>query len=124
MRLAVDDGLDRLFVRDLDLSARVGVHPHEQSAPQRIRLNICLHTIRGGSGLGVVDYEAIVIKLRTLVSASHVPLVEDLADQVAAVCLEDPRVRCATVRIEKPSALPDAFGVGVEITRRGNPCEF
>ncbi|HOF88075.1 MAG TPA: dihydroneopterin aldolase [Armatimonadota bacterium] len=49
--------------------------------------------------------------------ASAYHLVEALAERIAALCLDDPRVRRARVRVEKPGALRFARSVGVEITR-------
>ena len=65
----------------------------------------------------MVDYEALIERVRRLVASRHVKLVETLAERVAALCLEDPRVRSARVRVEKLDAIPDAAAVGVEIER-------
>jgi dihydroneopterin aldolase len=43
--------------------------------------------------------------------------VETLAEQIAALCLEDRRVRVARVRVEKLDVFVDATSVGVEIER-------
>lgn len=114
-------GMRRLLVRDLVLSARLGVHPHEAHAPQRVRLNLDLGVAEGERApedlVQVVDYEALVERVRRLVESGHVKLVETLAERVAALCLEDARVRSARVRVEKLDAIPDAAAVGVEIER-------
>jgi len=52
-----------------------------------------------------------------LVEASSFHLVEALAERIAALCLEEPRVQRARVRVEKPGALRFARNVGVEVTR-------
>ena len=36
------EGLRHVFLRDLDLAARIGVHPHEHAAAQRVRINLDL----------------------------------------------------------------------------------
>ena len=41
----------------------------------------------------------------------------DVLLRVAEICLENPRVERAEVRVEKPSALRFARSVGVEVTR-------
>jgi dihydroneopterin aldolase len=68
----------------------------------------------------VVDYEALVEQVRQLVGSRHVSLVETLAEHIAELCLDDPRVRLARVRVEKLDAIADAAAVGVEILR-SNP---
>jgi 7,8-dihydroneopterin aldolase/epimerase/oxygenase len=114
-------GTRHLLVRDLVLSARIGVHPHEAGAPQRIRLNLDLSVAEGERPpedlAQVVDYEALIERVRRLVASRHVKLVETLAERVAALCLEDVRVRSARVRVEKLEAIPDVAAVGIEIER-------
>ena len=115
-------GTRRLLVRDLMLAARIGIHPHEHQAPQRVRLNLDLEVAESSQPLAddlaqVVDYETLIERVRGLVVSRHVNLVETLAEQVAALCLDDARVRSARVRVEKLDAIPDATAVGVEIER-------
>jgi dihydroneopterin aldolase len=44
-------------------------------------------------------------------------LLETLAEEIAAICLQDGRVRSVRVRVEKLDIFPDAASVGVEIER-------
>jgi 7,8-dihydroneopterin aldolase/epimerase/oxygenase len=120
-------GIRHLLVRDLMLAARIGVHPHEHGAPQRVRLNLDLGVVESEQPLAddlaqVVDYEALIERVRALVAGGHVNLVETLAERVATLCLADPRVRSARVRIEKLDAIADAAAVGVEIHRVNPNC--
>ena len=112
----------RVFIRNLVLLARIGVHAHEEAGPQRVRVNIVLETEdqRGGPDTlsAAVDYEALAVRLRLLVGQQHVRLVETLADRVADSCLEDRRVYKVSVRIEKLDVFHDAESAGVEIERQ------
>ena len=122
--------LRHVFVRDLVLPARIGVHPHERTAPQPIRINLDLGVeddgarARSRAPVGrdelarVVDYEAIADRVRALVAAGHVRLVETLAERIAETCLVDRRVLLARVRVEKLTVFADAASAGVEIERR------
>jgi len=65
----------------------------------------------------VVCYEEVVSGIRALVEKGHLNLVETLAEQIAALCLRDSRVRIARVRVEKLDVFADATSVGVEIER-------
>lgn len=115
-------GTHRLFVRDLELEGRIGVRAHERGRNQRVRINLEL-TVRDPAlpladrYANVVCYDEVVSAVRRLVAAGHVNLVETLAERIAALCLEDPRVEAAKVRVEKLDVYPDAAGVGVEIER-------
>jgi len=117
------NALRHVFVRDLMLDAQIGVHQHEKLGPQRIRVNIDLAVREvdvdgiGDQLANVVCYEEVVSGIRDLVAEGHVNLVETLAEQIAALCLEDRRVRVARVRVEKLDVFADATSVGVEIER-------
>lgn len=117
------NALRHVFVRDLVLDAHIGVYSHEKAGPQRIRVNVDLAVWeKDVDGIGdqlanVVCYEEVVSGIRSLVGAGHVNLVETLAEQIAALCLEDRRVRVARVRVEKLDVFADAASVGVEIER-------
>jgi dihydroneopterin aldolase len=114
-------GIRHLFVHDLVLACRIGVLAHERDRPQRVRLNLDLAVAETDQPprrlADVVDYAALVERVRGALSEGHVELVETLAERVAALCLEDPRVRSARVRVEKLQAVADAAAVGVEIER-------
>jgi len=122
--------LRHVFVRDLVLGASIGIYPHEHAARQRVRINIDLGVEddppRGVSrpAVGrddlsrVVDYEAIANRVRAIVAAGHVRLVETLAERIAEACLTDHRVHLARIRVEKLDVFSDAASVGVEVERR------
>lgn len=114
--------LRHVFVRDFVLPVSIGWHAHEKEAEQRVRFNLDL-AVREGQGplddhlSNVVDYEGICDGVRALVTRGHVNLVETLAEDVAEMCLVDPRVRSVRVKVEKLDIMPDAVSVGVEIER-------
>ena len=111
---------DRVVIRDLVVSTSVGIHSHEHAERQPVRINIEMTTDRGGDGLGVVDYETIAKAIRVLPGAGHFRLVEEMADQIAELCLLDARVGSVSVSVEKLNAVQGAAGAGVKITRRQN----
>ncbi len=122
--------LRHVFLRDLMLDAAIGVYASEHGRRQRIRINVDLAVEDDGArplsraAVGrdtlsrVVDYAAVAERVRAIVAAGHVRLVETLAERIAESCLEDRRVAIARVRVEKLDILPDAASVGAEIERR------
>jgi dihydroneopterin aldolase len=122
--------LRHMFLRDMVLSASIGVHPHEHATPQRVRLNVDLAVEDDGARAlsrqpvgrdelaRVVDYERLAERVRGIVASGHVRLVETLAERIAEVCLTDRRVHLARVRVEKLDIFADAVSAGVEIERR------
>jgi dihydroneopterin aldolase len=115
------NALRHVFVRDLVLTCMIGVYRHEHTDAQRVRINLDLAVQEGrelaDSLSNVVCYERITTGVREIVSRGHINLVETLAEEIAAMCLEDGRVRSARVRVEKLDVFPDVTSVGVEIER-------
>lgn len=110
-----------VFVRNLELLAQIGIHKHEQGTLQPLRINIDL-AVDDLRPLDdrldqVVDYEAITDKVRDLIAKGHINLAETMAERIAQLCFEDPRIKAARVRVEKLYALPGAESAGVEIER-------
>ena len=116
-------GLDRLIIRDLVVTASIGVHAHEHLAPQRVCINVDLRVRNRSGDAGddisqVVSYEDIVEGIKAMIAQGHINLVESLAERIAALCLRNELAVSVTVRVEKPDVLPDAAAVGFEIVRR------
>ncbi len=111
-----------VFIHDLVVPCTIGIHSHEKDAPQRVRLNLDLvvHEHAGAINddhVNVVCYEKIANGVRELIGRGHVNLVETLAEDIAAICLENIRVYSVRIRVEKLDILADAGSVGVEIER-------
>ena len=112
----------RLFVRGLVLPCRIGVHRHERDAPQRVRVSVELDiddvsAPRLDAIDEVVSYDDVVRGVRQMVGADHINLVESLAEKILGFCLDDARVACARVTVEKLDVFGDDTVVGVEIER-------
>ncbi|MFM2421647.1 MAG: dihydroneopterin aldolase [Pseudomonadota bacterium] len=113
----------RVFVRDLEIVASVGVYEIEHRYEQRIVVSVDLDVIDEYDGVSetlahVLDYSKIVEGLEKIAQARHTKLIETLAERMAAFCLSDPRVQVARIRIEKPDIMPSCRAVGIEIERR------
>jgi dihydroneopterin aldolase len=118
---SAERALRHVFIRDLELLAHIGIHGHEITKQQPVRINVDL-AVEDAVPLEdrlerVVDYEAITLRIRALIAKGHINLAETLAEQIAEACLEDIRVRCARVKVEKLHAVPGAESAGVEIER-------
>lgn len=117
-----DRSLRHVFIRDMVLSGSIGVHRHEKENRQRVRINLDLAVFEEVADLAdslrnVVCYETIANSVRAIVASRHINLVETLAERIAAMCLEDARVRTVRVRVEKLDVFADVTSVGVEIER-------
>ncbi len=114
-----------VFLHGMVLRARIGVHPAEVEATQRVRIGVDLAVEDPETAVGadtltrVVDYERVAQTLRAIATSGHVRLVETLAERIAIACLAlDRRVIAARVRVEKLDVFADAESAGVEVERR------
>ncbi len=125
----------KILIRDLQISASIGVYHHEKLAFQPILVNIELTL---GPDLSaapavfvpakmrkqdreyadVVCYASVCEEVERLARDRHTELVETLVEAIAELCLSDGRVEAVRVRVEKTAAVPRARAVGAEILRR------
>jgi dihydroneopterin aldolase len=117
--------LDTIFIRQLRLQAWIGLYRHEKIAPQTIELDLEIALPAGDAVFrtrkvaDTIDYGVVVERIRALLAQERFGLVENLAERIAGLLLEDfksPRVK---VSIAKLGALREAQRVGgtVEPTR-------
>src|SRR5262245_6415528 len=114
--------LRRVFVRDLEIVASIGVYEHEKRYEQRVLISADLwvrdeYDGRSDRLADVLDYGKVVDDIVMLVQSEHVNLIETLAERIARQCLVDRRVERVRVRIEKPDVARSFKAVGIEIER-------
>ena len=114
--------MDKVFIRNLRARGIIGVNDWEREKPQEMLINITLYTdiqavaqsddIREG-----VNYRTVAKKVLAHAEHARRRTVEALAEDLARLCLEEPKVVRVQVRVEKPGAVRFADSVGVEIER-------
>lgn len=113
--------LRHILVRDLEFLCEIGFYRREKGRTQPVRINLDLAVedapVDDHNLATVVDYCALIDRVRAMAKSGHVNLVETLAERIATLCLEDARVKSVRVRVDKPEAIPDAVSAGVEIER-------
>jgi len=114
--------VDRVIIKDLLARGIIGVNDWEREKPQDILINIVAFTDTRGAAASddlnsSVNYRTLAHKVREHAESASRFTVEALADDLAALCLEDPAVAGVRVRVEKPRAVRFAASVGVEIER-------
>ncbi len=119
----MDNGnLDKIHIRDLLVRCIVGIYDEERAAKQDVVINITLYADFSAACHSdhiedTVDYKRIKKQVVAMVENSQYFLLEKLADAIAGICLNDPKVRRVQVCVDKPGALRFARTVAVEITR-------
>ena len=113
---------DEIRINGLFLRTIIGINDDEREHKQDVRIDLALSVdtrpaARSDKIDDAVNYRTIAKRVIDLVENSRFFLVERMADEVARLCLQDPRVGRVRVRIEKPAALRFARSVGVTIVR-------
>jgi FolB domain-containing protein len=103
---------DTLFIKDLLVRTVLGVTDEERKDKQDVLVSVVL--------ADAVNYRTISKKILALAESAQFRLVERFAEEVAALCLREPRVQGVRVTVEKPGALRFARTVGVTIERGGS----
>lgn len=112
---------DQIFIEALQLDARIGVFEHEYDTTQRVQFDLEIDLSPPGKEgytlSNIVRYDRVVDDIRSLVTSGHIELVEMMAEKVAAIVLNYDGVARVTVRVSKLSAISEARGVGIRISR-------
>jgi dihydroneopterin aldolase len=112
----------RVFVRGLNVDARIGAYAHEQQGAQPLRIDLDVEVVEPSHPAAdrledVVCYNRLVEGIKAIIAEGHIRLVETLAERIADLAMSHPMVLGVSVRIEKPRAIAGADAAGVEITR-------
>jgi FolB domain-containing protein len=115
--------MDKIFIKDLLVRGVIGVYDWERQQPQEILINIVVDVDLQPAGRtddvqASIDYDLLSQKVITHAEAVQRLTVEALANDIANICLSDPRAERVLVRVEKPGAVRFAKSVGVEIQRK------
>lgn len=113
---------DKILIRDLLIRGIIGIHDWEREKKQDILINIEMQADCRPAGESddfekAVDYRAVAKSVIALVETSQFFLVEKMAEEVAKICLANPKVELVTVRVEKPGAVRFSQSVGIEVVR-------
>ncbi len=118
-----DTGLTKISLRGIMASCIIGVKPEERVLAQPVEIDVMLwadaaHAGKTDNLADTVDYGALCRLIVKEAEQSSFQLVEALAEHTAGLCLGDPRVIEARVRVKKLQALKSGRYAAVEIVRR------
>jgi dihydroneopterin aldolase len=116
-------GCRRLFLRDWQIQANIGVYSIERQGAQPITLNIDVYvaleqyTPTHDDLSEVFDYDDVRRVVTDRLAAGHVNLQETLIDDLARALVAMKGVCAVRVSSEKTRIYPDLAGIGVEVLR-------
>lgn len=112
-------------ITDLSLETIIGVFDWERKEKQKVVINVeidfnAAKAIKSDRVQDTVDYKTITKKIIRHIEASKYFLLEKMTESVLKIVMEDPRVKKAKVRIDKPGALRFARSVSFELEGRSS----
>tara|TARA_B100000676_G_C18041455_1_gene825220 strand:+ start:1110 stop:1472 length:363 start_codon:yes stop_codon:yes gene_type:complete len=115
----------RIFLRDYEIIASIGIHEFERQNPQRIIVDVSLDLANDMPPdtaedriETVLDYDFLRDRIREIVEGRHFNLQETLCAEILTTCLQPNKVKAARVSTRKPDVYPDCDSVGVEMESR------
>ena len=108
----------RVFIDELVVPTRIGIHPHEHAAPQPIVIDASLTYRCVPSEAGAwIDYERFCERIAAfLASKPHTRLLEMLAVEIAMLSFREwPALEALTLALHKPKIRPGTRRIGVEL---------
>jgi FolB domain-containing protein len=114
--------MDKIIIKDIHARGIIGIRDWERVKAQEILINLRLFTAERKAETPddfneVVDYSQLTKEVLAHAESAKRFTIEALAEDIANICLKDPRVLKTTVRVEKPGAVRFSDSVGVEIER-------
>jgi FolB domain-containing protein len=115
---------DQIFIRGLRVRCYVGVPDQERAQPQELVINATFSPFFSPGPLDdditrTVDYHAVAVRLDEVAGSHPRKLIETLAEDLAAMVLNEFPVVAVSIEIEK-FILPNTRCVGVCITRHAS----
>jgi dihydroneopterin aldolase len=114
--------MNRIFIHDLRVEARIGVYDWERHLPQTVRLDLELDApsetpFHSGKIADALDYAKIVERLKGFAKDNPPPLLERFAEKVAQIVIGEFGALRVRVRVAKLGAIAAVREIGVEIER-------
>jgi FolB domain-containing protein len=114
--------MDKVFIQNLHATVILGIHDWERVTLREIIINVTMFTDTRPAALSdnisdCVNYSDMAKKLRAHAESAARMTVEALANDLAEICLQEPRVVKVILRVDKPGAVTEVDSVAVEVER-------
>ena len=110
-----------VLVKNLILKASVGIYPKEKTRKQKVRFNIFItatDNIKTKNDISdLVSYEDVIKNVKYIINRGNIPLIENLAQDIAKKCLINKKILKIEIMIEKLETFKEAESVGIKIVR-------
>ena len=113
--------MDRVFIKDISLFGKHGVHESERLNEQEFIIDLEVYfdarpAAESDELADTVDYTLFANMVQEIVEQNSFFLIERLAERIAKRLLEDARINEVSVTVKKPAALENGMP-GVTVVR-------
>ncbi|OYY74493.1 MAG: dihydroneopterin aldolase [Gammaproteobacteria bacterium 28-57-27] len=114
--------MDKVFIKALCIETIIGIYDWERATKQVVELDLEMAWDNRPPAASddialALDYEAVSNRMRQFAGERQFLLVETMAEEIAAIVLQEFHSPWVRVRVTKPGAIDGAAGVGVQIER-------
>jgi dihydroneopterin aldolase len=118
--------MDIVYIRDLRIETIIGIYDWEREVKQTVSLDLEMaYDIRKAGETDdiqyALNYKSIAKRLIAFIEESEFLLVERMAEEVAAIVLNEFSVPWLKLRVSKPGALRGSKDVGIILQRGKKP---
>lgn len=115
--------MDKIYIRGLKVETIIGIYDWERTLlrPLVFDVDLGFDTREAASSDRMrdsIDYAAVGQTIRDIAVEMKPQLLETLAEKIARTLFDRFPVLSVRLAIDKPGAIPDVKGIGVEIERR------
>ena len=114
--------MDILYIKQLEIETIIGINDWERKVRQKVSIDLEMATDTRKAGKSdniddTLNYKVIAKRIIKFVESSKFLLIEALAENVAAILLEEFQVPWLKLTLSKPGAIRGSRDVGVVIER-------
>jgi len=114
--------MDKVFIKDLEIDAIIGIYDEERITKQKVVFDLEMwwdvaQAAKSANIEDALNYKTLSDQIKDFVGNSEFQLIETLAEEVAAIVVDQYAVETVKLTLHKPNALDGATDVGVEILR-------
>ncbi|MGN0894941.1 MAG: dihydroneopterin aldolase [Succinivibrio sp.] len=115
--------MDRIFIEELKVDCIIGILDYERVNTQPLLVSIELETSLSEAGeqgdlSKSIDYALLSNRVKAYIIERKARLLEELGVELCDLILKEFKPQSVTVRLNKPQAIADATGAGIQITRK------
>jgi FolB domain-containing protein len=112
-------------VKNLKLQTILGIYNWEKEKPRDVVINLSMEidpepVLNSNNIEDTIDYHAVGMLIKDLLDGNDFDLVEDLANQILNLVMQDERITTAEIEVDKPKAFDLADSVSVTLVRHKN----